>query len=246
MPNYCAIPCVRQPDKVTIKSMKNPRFAILATLLLFISFSQLPQQFASSASLSNIETLLNELVVHPEPTRSGYDRSLFPHWIDKDGNKCDTRSEVLVVESVIPIGKSKNCQIYKGRWVSPYDGLLFETPKGIDIDHVVSLAEAWDSGAYTWNLTNRTAFANDITSPWSLVAVSAQSNRSKSDADSANWQPSTKSGRCWLASATTITKWRWSLSVDQAELEKLREVLSSCPNLKVSLPKKIISSISKD
>jgi hypothetical protein len=58
---------------------------------------------------------------------------------------------------------------------------------GFDVDHFVPLAEAWDSGAANWDSATRQAFANDLDFSMSLIAVTASSNRSKSDRDPAEW-----------------------------------------------------------
>ncbi|HEX7474251.1 MAG TPA: HNH endonuclease family protein, partial [Candidatus Limnocylindrales bacterium] len=87
----------------------------------------------------------------------------------------------------------------------------------LDIDHVVPLAEAWDSGAYRWDAARRRAFANDLGVSWSLIAVSAASNRSKGDKDPAEWLPPLASYRCQYLAVWVAIKTRWNLAVDAAE-----------------------------
>ena len=41
----------------------------------------------------------------------------------------------------------------------------------------VPLAEAWDSGASSWDTARRQAYANDVDHPQALRAVSASANR---------------------------------------------------------------------
>lgn len=79
--------------------------------------------------------------------RTGYDRALFPHWIDADGDGCDTRREVLIAEAVEPPSIGAGCYLTGGRWLSLYGGIETTDPGTFDLDHVVALAEAWDSGA---------------------------------------------------------------------------------------------------
>lgn len=160
--------------------------------------------------------VLGVLQVAPEQ-RSGYERSLFRHWVDADGDGCDTRREVLIDEAVIPPSVSAGCSLSGGEWFSAYDGLTFTDPGDLDIDHVVALAEAWDSGAYAWDAARRRAFANDLGVPWSLIAVSASSNRSKSDKDPADWLPTNASVRCRYLGDWVAVKARWGLAVDDAE-----------------------------
>ena len=59
--------------------------------------------------------LLDALTVASEQS-DGYDRDLFRHWVDADGDGCDTRREVLLAEAVIAPGKPAGapCQTASG------------------------------------------------------------------------------------------------------------------------------------
>lgn len=181
---------------------------------------------AEAATKQPAIRVLNSLPVAQE-RRDGYDRDLFRHWSDLDGNGCDARDDVLVAEAVS--GSRRGCFVAGGRWVSAYDGVTTSNPSSFDIDHVVALAEAWDSGAWRWDARTRERFANDLAYPLSLIAVSASSNRSKSDRDPAEWLPARN--RCPFAKAWVGVKYRWRLSVDSAEKSALTRVLRSCPPL---------------
>ena len=174
------------------------------------------------------ETLLESLAVEAEQP-NGYDRGLFRHWVDADGDGCDTRREVLITEAVTAPAVGGRCVLSDGVWVSRYDG---ETDtgngRGFDIDHLVPLKEAWDSGAHGWDPQTREQFANDLGFEHSLVAVSAGSNRSKGAQDPTTWLPPESSQRCWYAAAWISVKVRWDLSVDSAEADALRNIISGC------------------
>jgi hypothetical protein len=92
----------------------------------------------------------------------------------------------------------------------------------------VALAEAWDSGARDWSDQRREEFANDLSFSGSLVAVSAESNRSKSDKDPAEWLPPDASFHCQYFSLWIEVKTRWDLSVDDQELSALQELDARC------------------
>ena len=161
-------------------------------------------------------SVLAGLSVAPE-RRTGYRRSLFRLWIDADGNGCDTRHEVLIEEAIVAPKVSADCLLTGGTWLSLYDGRTFTDPRKLDIDHVVPLAEAWDSGAYAWDAARRKAFANDLSVSWTLIAVSAASNRSKGDKDPAEWLPPSASYTCQYLAIWVTIKARWHLAVDPAE-----------------------------
>ncbi|MFI7643377.1 DUF1524 domain-containing protein [Nonomuraea sp. NPDC049400] len=115
--------------------------------------------------------------------REGYQRTSFRHWVDADHDGCNTRAEVLIDEAITPPQVGAGCQLSGGSWLSYYDDQTVDDAARLDVDHLVPLAEAWDSGAYDWTAAQREAYANDLDEPWHLVAVTARSNRSKADQD---------------------------------------------------------------
>ena len=179
-----------------------------------------------SVSTPPLEAAVSQLTVAPEHT-TGYKRSMFPHW-DTLSDGCTVRESVLISESQSPASvASRFCTVYSGTWVSLYDGKVVSNPRSLDIDHVVALKEAWDSGAHSWSPQERRRFANDLSDPRSLIAVSSSSNRSKSDKDPAQWMPQ-ESYRCRYASDWVSLKLCWKLSVDKAELAALQKIASAC------------------
>jgi hypothetical protein len=204
--------------------------AVLLSLVPQVSSAQTVQQTVTP------KKLLSLITTKPELARIGYDRSLFEHWVDDDNDGCDTRVEVLISEAVTAPDVGPGCWLTGGSWRSMYDGVVTSDPSRFDVDHVVALAEAWDSGAARWDSQTRRAFANDLTSDFSLVAVSAGSNRSKSDKDLAQWSPASRKAQCWLMTATLVTKYRWSLHVDRAERASLTALVGRCPNTPLTKP----------
>ncbi|MCX6528977.1 MAG: HNH endonuclease family protein [Actinobacteria bacterium] len=172
--------------------------------------------------------LLASIVVENEYT-SGYVRELFPHWKDLDGNGCDTREEVLIRDSltkaqVDPYG----CVVVAGDWLSPYDAARWSDKGNVDIDHVVALKEAWDSGAWAWTTAQRTLYANDLSDPRTLLAVTDSVNQLKSDKDPSNWLPPLASYHCTYISDWVSIKARWKLSMDQSEYGRVKKLVDSC------------------
>jgi DNA uptake protein ComE-like DNA-binding protein len=186
-----------------------------------------PTTQTEAQTASNLTTLINSLQVAVE-NRTGYNRELFRHWVDADGDGCDTRKEVLIAESTTPVTIGSGCSISGGTWLSPYDMVSTTNASSFDVDHLVPLAEAWDSGASKWDSATRQAFANDLDFSMSLIAVTASSNRSKSDRDPAEWLPSNSAYHCEYAVAWVQVKQRWKLSVDTAEKDKLLSIANSC------------------
>jgi hypothetical protein len=151
-------------------------------------------------------------------SRDGYSRDKFRHWNagDNPADGCNTRAEVLIHEAKRPPDVGPNCRLEGGRWVSYYDDVAVESASGLDIDHMVPLAEAWDSGASAWTAQRRERYANDQGQEASLVAVTARSNRSKADQDPAQWLPPAADAHCRYAAEWVGTKLRWSLTTDEA------------------------------
>lgn len=190
-----------------------------------------PTTTTQSASVSRILRIERGLPTRPEVT-SGYARTKFRHWITTSG--CDTRQWVLIAEAIG--GTRSGCTMLGATWSSKYDGVRTSNSSSFDIDHFVPLKEAWDSGANTWSAARREAFANDLGYARSLIAVSASSNRSKSDRDPAEWLPPSGSYRCTYVITWVTVKYRWSLAMDRAEKSAVERVLSACSGTSVQLP----------
>lgn len=178
-------------------------------------------------SPETVLSYVNLLAVAPEVTE-GYDRDLFRHWVDDSGNGCDARREVLIAESLTPVTVGSRCSLSGGRWFSAFDGVTTTDPSSFDVDHMVPLKEAWDSGADKWSAERRRAFANDLDSPHALIAVSAGSNRSKGARDPAEWMPPRAEYRCEYVYSWALVKIKWQLSVDSLELEALKRYAAGC------------------
>lgn len=183
---------------------------------------------ADSASGPSLVDAVNALTVADE-VREGYDRSLFKHWIDEDKDGCNTRKEVLIAEAVVAPAIGANCDISGGQWYSYYDDTYVNESTGLDIDHLVPLAEAWDSGARDWTPAKRMAYANDLGADIPLIAVTARSNRSKADQDPATWMPTSEAARCRYVFEWVSDKTRWGLTIDSAERDVLLQRARACP-----------------
>lgn len=187
-----------------------------------------PQETATPASeRSSLQELILQLQIAAEVSE-GYDRDLFKHWIDADGDGCNTRKEVLIAEARVKPAVSGGCDLSGGEWYSPYDKVTTNDPSDFDIDHFVPLNEAWQSGAYAWNSDKRKDFANDLGFAKSLIAVTASSNRSKSDRDPGNWIPSNYDYLCEYVTSWVEVKLRWGLTADQPEIDALLYYSEDC------------------
>jgi hypothetical protein len=172
--------------------------------------------------------LLTTLPVVPE-VDEGYERELFEHWVDADGDSCDTRQEVLISESLTPVTLGSGCRIEGGSWFSAADGDTLTNSASVDINHVVPLKEAWASGAHAWSPERREAFANDLSDDRTLQAVSSGANRQQGENDPASWLPVDREAACQFVADWVAIKASWDLSVDQAERDAIALTLESCP-----------------
>ena len=112
--------------------------------------------------------------------------------------------------------------------MSAFDGVETTDPSSFDVDHFVPLSEAWASGARNWDANTRERFANDLAYEMSLIAVSASSNRSKSDSDPSEWTPPASEYKCEYVFAWVNVKSRWNLSVDNGERMAIESAWTGC------------------
>ncbi len=218
----------------------------LRTITVALAMLALPMTAAVPAASAGAATaavtitasdLLARVTVAAEAGSSTYDRAKFKHWTDADGDSCNTREEVLIAESKVTPTVGSGCTVSKGQWVSWYDGATWTNPSDVDIDHVIALKEAWESGARNWTSTNREKFANDLGYAWSLDAVTDNVNSSKSDRDPAEWLPPKTSVHCKYAIHWVAVKYRWRLTINSAEKSKLTSLLSgTCGEKTLNVP----------
>ncbi|MFC8349555.1 HNH endonuclease family protein [Streptomyces sp. NPDC057280] len=213
--------------------------AVVCTLTALLTPSTAHAAYVAHAAPGDtiavpVRDALAALTVQDED-RTGYERTKFRHWIDADRDGCSTRAEVLLEEAVVAPEQSANCALSGGSWYSPYDDTYFTAARALDIDHLVPLAEAWDSGASAWSSGERQAYANDLDDSRALIAVSAASNRSKSDQDPATWQPPAAGYRCTYVTDWVAIKTRWNLAIDTAEQTAISEILDACPHAPIEV-----------
>jgi hypothetical protein len=191
---------------------------------------------SATASASTAEELLNTLAVKGRAPKTGYTRAQFgATWADVNKNGCDTRNDILKrdLTNIVFRSKTHDCVVESGILLDPYSGTTINFVKGatssmeVQIDHVVALSNAWQTGAFKLTLEKRTAFAND---PDNLLAVQGRLNSQKGDGDAATWLPPLKSIRCAYVTKQIIVKAKYSLWVTPPEKSAMKNVLATCKN----------------
>jgi Protein of unknown function (DUF1524) len=193
-----------------------------------------PATPAPPASPGSAAALLESLPVKGRAPKTGYEREerFGEAWTDVDRNGCDTRNDILT-RDLTGIERSGSCRVLTGELVSPYtrDTVHFvrgeETSALVQIDHVVALSNAWQTGAQQLSDAERELFAND---PLNLLAVDGASNSQKSDADAATWLPANRSFWCPYVARQISVKAAYGLWVTSPERAAMRRVLERCPD----------------
>jgi len=178
--------------------------------------------------------LLATLAVKGRAPKTGYARARFgPAWADVDRNGCDTRNDILNrdLDHKQWRARTHGCVVIDGDLTDPYTGRVVHFVKrdaaAVQIDHMVSLSDAWQKGAQRWDTRKRTDFAND---PRNLIAVGAAVNHAKGDSDAASWLPPRRAFRCAFVARQITVKAAWGLWVTAAERDQMARVLSRCPH----------------
>ena len=157
-----------------------------------------------------------------------YDRSNWKHWTDADGDGFNTRQEVLIRDSLIPVTLAPTGKIMSGLWLCPYSGSVVTDPGKLDVDHMVALQNAYQSGGSAWGRTKKEAFANALSDPHHLLAVLATHNRSKGSKGPADWRPPSGTAWCEYGLAVARIKERWRLAIPPNEAIAIVEMVGTC------------------
>ncbi|KAI8625589.1 hypothetical protein F5Y19DRAFT_467033 [Xylariaceae sp. FL1651] len=176
-------------------------------------------------SASSARSALASLTVSTNVDDGTYDRDLFPTW-DTISGTCNTREYVLKRDGT-NVQVDSDCYPESGSWTSPYDGGVWTMASDVDIDHMVTLKNAWISGASKWTTAKREMFANDITRP-QLWAVTDNVNESKGDKSPDKWKPPLASFYCVYARSWIEVKSYWKLTITTAEKSALSGMLDTC------------------
>lgn len=183
----------------------------------------------SATATEAFEQLQGLRVGDPDPDLQPYRRDAFGDGWDYDPESgCNIRERVLIEEAAQAPVVDDRCRSTEGRWVSLYDGVEVDSVAELQIDHLIPLAEAWRTGASDWTQERREAFANDLTHPDTLIAVTGFTNQSKGDSSPDRWMPPDIDAWCTYAEMWVGVKARWDLSVTESEQSALAAVLTSC------------------
>ena len=178
--------------------------AILTTIAL---------QSATALAQQPCAGLLESLAVREEPRRTGYERP--------------GRNAYRDLERTIYARLGMDDTPYTCTPIGGYGGLRGRD--GTDIEHIVALAEAYDSGLPEEHLE---AFSGDLEN---LTLATPRENRyQKRDHDAGDYAP--RFNACWWACQTVRVKSRWSLSVDPREHAALQRILASCTRAAARAP----------
>ncbi|KAA1053823.1 GmrSD restriction endonuclease domain-containing protein [Azospirillum argentinense] len=186
---------------------------------------------AAIAIAAGLPALAQELPPSAAEMRKGYDRKAWGDWEPVEG--ClTTRHAVLATRSLVR-PTIRNCKVVAGRWRDAWTGVEITDPKNTDIDHVVAVQEAHDSGGYQWETAVRHRFFNDVEN---LVVTEREVNKRKGGYGPEAWLPDGEVERCFFVRRWIYIKHKWQLSADKRELQALRDALHACPAEKAVAP----------
>ena len=154
-----------------------------------------------------------------------YDRDEFGYPADLDDNCIDTRHEVLIEEAGSYTMTEDGCAVATGEWYDPFTDQTFTSPRDLQVDHVVALADAWYTGAWAWSAERRAEFANDEEN---LNAIDGEENQRKSAWAPAKYAPVNEAHRCAYLEQYARVKVKWGLAVTARDFAALEEGLTAC------------------
>lgn len=186
---------------------------------------------AADEQIAQAQDLLDSLPVKGRASKSGYDREeqFGPAWQDVDANGCDTRNDVLQ-RDLTDRQMRDYCIVERGTLADPFTGRSVAFVRGpnsadVQIDHVVALSNAWQTGAQELTYQERVALANDQVG---LLAVDGALNQQKGAGDAATWLPPNRAFRCHYVAIQVLVKERWSLWLTPPEHAAIARILADC------------------
>jgi Protein of unknown function (DUF1524) len=177
-------------------------------------------------------TALAQLPVKGRAPRTGYEREEFGSaWSDVDRNGCDQRNDTLARDLVDETLRGR-CVVLTGTLNDPYTGRTIAFQRGettsddVQIDHIVALSNAWQTGAQQLSPEQREQLGNDMLN---LQATDGPTNQAKGDADAATWLPPNRGHWCKYVARQVAVKAKHGLWVTPPERDAISRVLAGCP-----------------
>jgi len=193
-----------------------------------------PAEKTATVGMTPAIQALEKLTVKGRAPKTGYTREQFGDgWRSENG--CDTRN-IILARDMHDVKTNDKCQVISGVLDDPYTGKTINFKRGpttsaaVQIDHVVALSDAWQTGAQQLSFEVRVKLAND---PLELLAVDGPANQQKSDGDAATWLPSNKAFRCQYVARQIAVKTKYHLYVTAPEKAAIRDILARCPSQKI-------------
>ncbi len=212
--------------------------AVVPLIILAIGFAydslQKPEQGAvKSVAVQGSPAIdaLNSLPIKGKAPKTGYSRSQFSDGWARSGN-CDVRNVILGRDMTEVVTKSAtDCTVMQGKLHDPYTNtdiaFVRTNSEAVQIDHVIALSDAWQTGAQQITADQRHNLAND---PLNLLAVDGPTNQKKSDSDAASWLPPNKDYRCQYIARRIAVKVKYQLWITQADYNTSKSILEKCPS----------------
>ncbi len=209
--------------------------AVVCLLMLAVFLAKTPVEDVTAPTIHANDTStsemsnLNGLLVKGRAPKTGYSRGQFGDGWEKVLG-CDTRNRILA-RDLKNVVTNEECKVMSGTLHDPYTGKVINFIRGestsddVQIDHVVALSNAWQTGAQQLTFDQRVALAND---PLNLLAVDGNANQQKSDGDAATWLPSNKAFRCQYGQRQVSVKKKYQLWITPAEKQALINIIANC------------------
>ena len=223
-----------------MSNKKIMRLAVVLVVLAIAGTTSVLSEFGGTngtatldpgAAPADVMETIESLRVSEPGSMAGYSREEFPHWRNAQeygwnvsDTACDARNAALIRdgEEVVVEG---GCDVATGVWLDPFTAQTFTDPSDIDIDHMVPLANAWRSGADSWDEAEREGYAND---PDVLISVEDNANQSKGDKGPEAWKPPNEAEWCSYARQWIGVKAKYELSINRQEKQALVQMLNGC------------------
>lgn len=200
-------------DRTSKWYLKTNNYKPFDTLDECLEVGRLPKGFIQGESKNSID-------------EGSYDRSLFNHWVDSNGDGLNTRHELLKERSTSIITYSASgTRVLTGKWYDPYTGKTFYSSKELDVDHILSLGWSWPRGSNNFSALKREQFANDSAN---LILTQSSVNRSKGAKSFTEWQPPLHSYRCQFNIRAHRLVKKYGLVYFPNEERFMKKILTQC------------------